>query len=100
MSRKDITVFEQNDIRDRMQYLQELRPLGYVPCVLDFYEYGPLRGVEAEWHNVSHSTLAHKLRAVGVPKDQLHEILFDEFCDQYMIKHKLALVSKRNVKKL
>lgn len=75
-----------NNTRERMIYLQELRSLGHVPSIDDFYDYIPLMPLEKEWNHFQKSSLAHKLRSVGVPEKELQEILFDTFFDEYLNK--------------
>lgn len=75
-----------NNTRERMIYLQELRSFGHVPSIDDFYEYIPLMPLEKEWNQFQKSSLAHKLRSVGVPEKELNEILFDTFFDEYLNK--------------
>jgi len=73
--------------RERMVYLQELRSLGYNPNIMDFYTYAPLLDLEKDWDKFMKSSLAHKLRSIGLPEKEILPILFDTFCDEYLVKN-------------
>ena len=72
--------------RERMVYLMEMRSLGYVPNIMDFMDYVPIGQIEKDWDTFMKSSLAHKLRSIGLHQNEVQTILFDTFCDEYLAK--------------